>query len=44
MKKIVVLLAVAFALAIGTATMVVHLQPAIAEPCAQQEPGSIGCY
>jgi hypothetical protein len=31
MKKIIVLLAVAFALAIGTATMFVHLKPAIAE-------------
>jgi hypothetical protein len=40
MKKIIVLLAVAFALAIGTATMVVHLRPAIAEPCSNPiEPG-----
>jgi hypothetical protein len=41
MKKIIVLLAVAFALASGTATMFVHLKPAIAEPCSNPiEPGS----
>jgi hypothetical protein len=34
MKKIIVLLA--FALAIGTATMFVHLKPAIAEPCGDE--------
>ena len=36
MKKIIVLLAMAFALAIGTATMFAHLKPAIAEPCGDE--------
>ncbi len=36
MKKIIVLLAVAFALAVGTATMFVHLKPATAEPCGDE--------